>query len=166
MNNPTDNRVTVHRWSARRRRVVWILAGIGCFGAAVALAVNAARDNLVFFYSPTQIAAHQAPHGRTFRIGGLVEKGSLHHGREALDIHFVVTDTAHSIPVTYHGVLPDMFAQGKGVVAQGTLGPDGVFHADQVLAKHDANYMPPNVASELQAARAARPPTVAGRGER
>lgn len=166
MNNPTENRRVVHRWSARRRRIAWILAGIGCLGAAVALAVNAARDNLVFFYSPSQIAAHQAPRGRTFRIGGLVEKGSLHHGREALDIQFMVTDTAHSIPVTYHGVLPDMFAQGKGVVAQGTLGADGVFHADQVLAKHDANYMPPNVASELRAARAARSPAIAAGGGR
>lgn len=156
----------VHRWSARRRRLAWILAGIGCLGVAAALIVNAARDNLVFFYSPTQIAAHQAPYGRTLRIGGLVEKGSLHHGREALDIRFVVTDTAHSIPVTYHGVLPDMFEQGKGVVAQGRLGPDGVFHADQVLAKHDANYMPPNVASELQAARAAKSPALARVGER
>jgi cytochrome c-type biogenesis protein CcmE len=164
MNSLTENRLVVRHWSARRRRFAWILAGVACLGVAIALIVNATRHNLVFFYSPTQIAAHQAPLGRMFRVGGLVEKGSLYHGSNALDIRFIVTDTAHSIPVAYRGVLPDMFEPGKGVVAQGRLGPDGVFHADQVLAKHDANYMPPNVASALQAARAAKSPaTVAGR---
>lgn len=163
MNHPAEKGPVTHRWSARRRRLAWVLGGVGCLGIAAALAVNAARHNLVFFYSPTQIAAHQAPYGRTFRIGGLVEKGSLH--RNALDIRFVVTDTSHSIPVTYRGVLPDMFEPGKGVVAQGRLDRSGVFHADQVLAKHDANYMPPDVRSELKAARAAQSPAIAAGGK-
>lgn len=164
MNRFADHRPAAHRWNARRRRLVWILAVFGCFGVAVVLIVNATRNNLVFFYSPTQVAERQAPYGRTFRIGGLVQMGSLHHEGDGVDIRFVVTDTAHSIPVVYHGVLPDMFEQGKGVVAQGRLGANGVFQADQVLAKHDADYMPPDAASALQAARATKANAVARGG--
>ena len=137
----------------QRRRLLIILGGMVCVGVALALILNATRNNLMFFYSPSQIAAHVAPHGRTFRVGGLVQPGSLQHATRGVTVRFVVTDTAHSIPIVYNGLLPDMFAQGKSVVVQGALRADGVFHADQVLAKHDANYMPPNVAQELRVAQ-------------
>lgn len=152
------NRLVERNWNSkpRRRRLLLILGGMACVGIALALILNATRNNLVFFYSPSQIAEHEAPHNRTFRVGGLVQRGSLQHSSQDVMVRFVVTDTAHSIPVVYKGVLPDMFEQGKGVVAQGVLGADGVFHADQVLAKHDANYMPPNVAQELRAAQSRR----------
>jgi cytochrome c-type biogenesis protein CcmE len=119
-------------------------------GAIAALVLNAFQSNLVFFYSPTQVAANEAPAGRTFRIGGLVEQGSIK--REGVKVHFVVTDTAKTIPVTFEGILPDLFKEGKGVVAQGQLS-DGVFVAREVLAKHDENYMPPEAAEALQRAQ-------------
>ena len=123
-----------------------VLVGVG---AITALVLNAFQSNLVFFYSPTQVAAREAPQGRTFRLGGLVEPGSVK--REGLVVRFVVTDTAQSIPVRYEGILPDLFKEGKGVVAQGQL-HEGVFVAREVLAKHDENYMPPEAAQALQAA--------------
>ena len=125
-------------------------------GAVTALVLNAFQSNLVFFYSPTQIAANEAPLGRTFRLGGLVEKGSLQ--RDGLVVRFIVTDTVKSIPVRYEGILPDLFKEGKGVVAQGQL-QDGTFHAREVLAKHDENYMPPEAAQALKDARPTTPPT-------
>ena len=136
-----------------------IAVGLAALAGAAALILNAFRSNLVFFFSPSQIAAKEAPLEKTFRVGGMVEKGSLKRQADGLTVTFIVTDTAKSIPVTYTGILPDLFKEGKGVVAQGRLGPDGTFHASEVLAKHDENYMPPEAAhamSKAQAEKAAR----------
>jgi cytochrome c-type biogenesis protein CcmE len=141
----------------RARRGLAIVCGVAALGIASALVLNAFRSNLVFFFSPTQIAANEAPRGHAFRLGGLVEAGSLRRSPNSLTVHFVVTDLAKKIPVAYTGLLPDLFTEGKGVVAQGRLGADGVFHADQVLAKHDENYMPPEAAQALANARVAKP---------
>jgi len=128
---------------ARHRRFAWIGAGLLALGGAAALVLNAFQSNLVFFFTPSQVVAKEAPQSRPFRIGGLVETGSLQRDPNSLTVRFRVTDTARTIPVTYTGLLPDLFREGKGVVAQGTLGSDGAFHATEVLAKHDENYMPP-----------------------
>jgi len=142
-----------------RHRKIAIAAGIVLvLGAVVALVLNAFQSNLVFFYSPTQVAAKEAPQGRTFRLGGLVEKGSLQ--RDGLVVRFVVTDTVQSIPVRYEGILPDLFKEGKGVVAQGQL-QGGTFVAREVLAKHDENYMPPEAAQALKAAAQTSAPAAA-----
>jgi cytochrome c-type biogenesis protein CcmE len=141
---------------ARTRRLGWILGGLAVLAVAAALILNAFQSNLVFFFTPTQVAAREAPQGRPFRVGGLVEAGSLKRESSSLTVHFRVTDTAQTIPVTYTGLLPDLFKEGKGVVAQGTLGPDGVFHASEVLAKHDENYMPPAAADAVKQAHEAR----------
>ena len=127
-----------------------IAGGVAALGIAAALVLSAFQKNLVFFFTPTQVAAHEAPQGRTFRIGGLVVPGSLKRQSDGVTVQFVVTDTAKSIPVVYKGILPDLFREGKGVVTQGRLGPDGVFQASEVLAKHDENYMPPEVAEALE----------------
>ena len=139
----------------RYKRLGWILGGLAVLGVAAALVLSAFRSNLVFFYTPTQIATNEAPQGRPFRVGGLVEPGSLARESNSLTVRFRVTDTAQSIPVTYTGLLPDLFKEGKGVVAQGRLGPDGVFHATEVLAKHDENYMPPAAADAVKKAHEA-----------
>ncbi|NDE42615.1 MAG: cytochrome c maturation protein CcmE, partial [Betaproteobacteria bacterium] len=110
-------------------------------------------SNMVFFFSPTQVLANEAPRERSFRIGGLVQEGSLQREAQGLTIRFVVTDLAKTVPVTYTGLLPDLFKEGKGVVAQGRLDADGVFRAEQVLAKHDENYMPPEAAAALKKAK-------------
>jgi cytochrome c-type biogenesis protein CcmE len=131
---------------------------IGIAGVALAIAatlvLNAFQKNLVFFFSPTQVAAKEAPEGRSFRVGGLVEVGSVKRQPDGVTVNFVVTDTAHSIPVSYHGVLPDLFKEGKGVVTQGKLDGNGVFVASEVLAKHDENYMPPEAADAVKKAHA------------
>jgi cytochrome c-type biogenesis protein CcmE len=127
-----------------------VLGVLAAVGVAVALVLNAFNSNLVFFYTPSQIAAKEAPQGRTFRIGGLVQAGSL--VRDGVTVRFTVTDTLKNVTVRYEGVLPDLFKEGKGVVAQGQLGADGVFAAREVLAKHDENYMPPEAADALQRA--------------
>jgi cytochrome c-type biogenesis protein CcmE len=137
----------------RTRRGLAIVAGLATLGVASMLVLNAFQSNLVFFFSPSQIAANEAPRDRSFRIGGLVEEGSLKRDAQSLTITFVVTDMAQRIPVSYTGMLPDLFKEGKGVVAQGKLGSDGVFRAEQVLAKHDENYMPPEAAEALEKAR-------------
>jgi cytochrome c-type biogenesis protein CcmE len=137
----------------RHRRFAWIAAGLAAIGIAIALVLSAFQSNLVFFFSPTQVAAHEAPQGRAFRIGGLVEAGSLVREPDSLTVRFRVTDTARTIPVVYTGLLPDLFKEGKGVVAQGTLGADGTFHATEVLAKHDENYMPPEAKAALEQAQ-------------
>ena len=137
----------------RTRRALAIVAGLGTLGVAVMLVLNAFQSNLVFFFSPSQIAANEAPRDRAFRIGGLVEEGSIKRDGQSLTVQFVVTDMAQRVPVSYTGLLPDLFKEGKGVVAQGKLGADGVFRADQVLAKHDENYMPPEAAEALEKAR-------------
>ena len=141
----------------RHKRALGITCGLAALGVAVALVLNAFNSNLVFFFSPTQVSANEAPLGRSFRIGGLVEEGSIKREAKGLTTAFVVTDLAKTIPVTYTGLLPDLFKEGKGVVAQGKLGADGIFRADQVLAKHDENYMPPEAADALAKAKAGAP---------
>ena len=141
----------------RSKRLIAIACGLTALGVATALVLNAFNSNLVFFFSPTQVAANEAPQGRSFRVGGLVEMGSIKREPQGLTTRFVVTDLAKTIPVTYTGLLPDLFKEGKGVVAQGKLGPDGVFRAEQVLAKHDENYMPPEAADALAKAKAGAP---------
>ena len=131
---------------------MWIVGGLAALGVAAALVLNAFRSNLVFFFTPTQVAANEVPRDRAFRVGGLVESGSVQRDKDALTVRFRVTDTASTIPVVYTGILPDLFREGKGVVAQGKMGPDGAFHATEVLAKHDENYMPPEAADALKKA--------------
>lgn len=134
----------------RRRRLYAVLAIVAGVGAAAALATIAFQDNLLYFYDPSQVAAGEAPTGRTFRIGGMVTEGSLERTEGTLAIRFVVTDFQHSIPVHYEGLLPDLFREGQGVIAHGKLQPSGVFVADEILAKHDEKYMPPEVARSLK----------------
>ena len=134
----------------RHKRIIFICCSLVALGLATWLVLGAFRNNLVFFFSPTQIATKEAPVGRTFRIGGLVENGSLKRDLDGLTIRFTVTDTANTIPVVYKGILPDLFKEGRGCVAQGKVGSDGVFYADQIMAKHDENYMPPEAAKALE----------------
>jgi cytochrome c-type biogenesis protein CcmE len=139
----------------RHKRMALIVVGLAILGIAATLVLNAFRSNLVFFFTPTQVVAHEAPQGRNFRIGGLVEKGSIQRQPDGVTVRFVVTDTAKSVPVAFTGILPDLFKEGKGVVAQGKLGADGVFLASEVLAKHDENYMPPEAADAVERANKA-----------
>ena len=134
----------------RHKRLAIIGGIVAAVGIAAALVLNAFQSNLVFFYSPSQVAAREAPVGRTFRLGGLVKAGSLQ--RDGVQVNFQVTDTVQTIPVRFQGILPDLFKEGKGVVAQGQIGADGVFVAREVLAKHDENYMPPEAADALKRA--------------
>jgi len=138
----------------RHKRFAWIALGVLALGVATALVLTAFNRNLVFFFTPSQVAANEAPVGRTFRIGGMVVPGSVK--RQGIEIRFAVTDTAKTIPVVYRGQLPDLFREGKGVVAQGNLGADGLFTAREVLAKHDENYMPPDAAHALEQAKKAQ----------
>jgi cytochrome c-type biogenesis protein CcmE len=138
----------------RHKRFALLGGLVAAVGVAVALVLNAFQSNLVFFYSPTQVAANEAPTGRTFRVGGLVEPGSVKV--DGTQVQFVVTDSAKHVPVRYQGILPDLFKEGKGVVAQGQL-QDGVFVAREVLAKHDENYMPPEAADALAKAQHGNP---------
>jgi cytochrome c-type biogenesis protein CcmE len=136
----------------RTKRAAWIVAGLAAAGLAATLVLNAFQSNLVFFFTPSQVAAHEAPHDRAFRIGGLVEAGSVVREKDALTVRFKVTDTVQTVPVVFTGILPDLFREGKGVVAQGRIGADGIFQAREVLAKHDENYMPPEAAEALKRA--------------
>ncbi len=138
----------------RHKRLAVAGGVVVAVGAAAALVLNAFQSNLVFFYSPSQIAAHEAPEARTFRLGGMVRQGTLK--RDGIRADFIVTDTAKEIPVRFEGILPDLFKEGKGVVAQGQL-KDGVFIAREVLAKHDENYMPPEAAEALKRAQQGNP---------
>ena len=147
----------------RHKRLAAIAAGLALLAIAVGLVLYAFQSNLVFFFSPTQVAAGEAPRDRAFRIGGLVQSGSVKREPGALKVQFVVTDTAHSIPVAYSGSLPDLFREGKGVVAQGRVGADGVFHASEVLAKHDENYMPPDAAHAVEQAQKAGKTVIMGK---
>jgi len=140
----------------RHKRIAFIVAAVAGLAIAAALALSAFQSNLVFFFSPTQVAAKEAPVGRTFRVGGLVETNSVKRDNDGLTVRFTVTDTAQSIPVVYRGILPDLFKEGKGCVAQGRVGSDGVFYADQVLAKHDENYMPPEAGQAIDKAKHAK----------
>ena len=135
----------------KQRRLAFAITLLLAGGGAAALAVYALQDNILFFYSPSDIAAHpeKVPEGRAFRIGGLVEKGSVKR-EQGLEVHFVVTDGKNAVPVDYSGVLPDLFREGQGVVAMGTRSSSGVFLAREVLAKHDEKYMPPEVVDALK----------------
>ena len=140
----------------RHKRITLIVLGVALLGGAAALVLNAFQSNLVFFFSPSQIAANEAPRGKAFRIGGMVETGSVVRANDGLTVQFNVTDTAKVVPVTFTGILPDLFKEGKGVVAQGRLGPGGMFLATEVLAKHDENYMPPDAARAIEQAQKAQ----------
>ena len=140
----------------RHKRIAFIAVGLAGLSIAAYLVANAFRNNLVFFFSPTQVAAKEAPINRTFRVGGLVQEGTLKRDPDGLTVRFIVTDTAQSIPVVYKGILPDLFKEGRGCVAQGKLGNDGVFRAEQVLAKHDENYMPPEAGQAIDKAKHAQ----------
>lgn len=137
----------------RHRKLTIIIMSVAALGLAATLVLDAFQSNLVFFFSPSQVAANEAPKGKSFRIGGLVEEGSVKRESDGVTVNFVVTDTAKVIPVVYTGILPDLFKEGKGVVAQGKLSSDGIFRADEVLAKHDENYMPPEAADALEQAK-------------
>jgi cytochrome c-type biogenesis protein CcmE len=137
----------------RQKRLAFIVGGVASLGIATALVLNAFQSNLVFFFTPSQIAAGEAPKDRTFRIGGMVKAGSVQ--RKDLTVNFVVTDTVRETPVTYTGILPDLFREAKGVVAQGRLNAEGLFVANEVLAKHDENYMPPEAQHAVDQARKA-----------
>jgi cytochrome c-type biogenesis protein CcmE len=142
----------------RHKRLAIAAGVVLVIGAAAALILNAFQSNLVFFFSPSQIASKEAPVGRTFRLGGLVVAGSVK--RDGVAVDFKVTDTAQTVPVHFEGILPDLFKEGKGVVAQGKL-QDGVFVAKEVLAKHDENYMPPEAAEALKNAAKSNEKTAA-----
>jgi cytochrome c-type biogenesis protein CcmE len=137
----------------RHKRVIFICVCLAAIGLATWLVLGAFRQNLVFFFSPTQVAAKEAPTNKAFRIGGLVQNGTLKRDGDGLTVRFSVTDTATSIPVVYKGILPDLFKEGRGCVAQGRIGSDGTFYADQIMAKHDENYMPPEAARALDQAK-------------
>jgi len=133
----------------RHKRIALIVGGLAILGIAAMLVLNAFQSNLVFFFSPTQVAAGEAPTGKSFRIGGMVKEGSLERQPDGITLRFVVTDTDKEMTVAYQGILPDLFREGKGVVAQGKLGDGGLFTASEVLAKHDENYMPPEAAKAV-----------------
>jgi cytochrome c-type biogenesis protein CcmE len=139
----------------RQKRFALIGLGLLVLAVTTVLVLNAFQSNLVFFFTPTQVANGEVPKGRSFRIGGMVEDGSVRREGDGLTVHFVVTDLAQRVPVTFKGILPDLFKEGKGAVAQGQLGADGTFLASEVLAKHDENYMPPEAAEALAKAKAA-----------
>ena len=139
----------------RHKRIALIVGGLVILGAVVALVLNAFQSNLVFFFSPTQVAAGEAPKGKPFRIGGMVKEGSIQREPDGVTLRFVVTDTEKEMDVLYKGILPDLFKEGKGAVAQGRIGEDGVFVASEVLAKHDENYMPPEAQAAVDQAHSA-----------
>jgi cytochrome c-type biogenesis protein CcmE len=139
-------------FTPRAKRFIWVAVGIAILATAATLVLRAFNSNLVFFFTPSEVTANKAPKDRTFRIGGLVTAGSVKRNPDGLTVAFTVTDTVQTIPVSYTGILPDLFKEGKGVVAQGRIGGDGVFKASEVLAKHDENYMPPEAAEALKRA--------------
>ena len=141
---------------ARTKTFLLIIGGIAIFSAAVGLVLFALKNNVSLYFTPTQVFNKEAPQGRNFRIGGLVEAGSLKREKDGLTSHFVITDLQKTMPVTYKGILPDLFKEGKGVVAQGKLQADNVFYAEEVLAKHDENYMPPEAKDALDKAAKAK----------
>jgi len=137
----------------RRKRLIWVSAMVLGIGIAAGLVLNAFQKNLLFFFTPSQVIAGEAPRGHVFRVGGLVTKGSVQREPGSLQVRFKVTDTAHTVEVHYAGILPDLFREGQGIVAKGRLTDSGVFEASEVLAKHDENYMPPEVHDALKAAQ-------------
>jgi cytochrome c-type biogenesis protein CcmE len=137
----------------RHKRLAMIAGGLAALALAAAFVLAAFRENLVFFYTPSQVAANEVPQGQAFRIGGMVVPGSIQRQPDGVTVQFVVTDTAKNVRVSYRGILPDLFREGKGVVTQGKLGGDGLFLASDVLAKHDENYMPPAAADAIRQAQ-------------
>jgi cytochrome c-type biogenesis protein CcmE len=137
----------------RHKRIGLVVFGLCGLATAVGLALSAFNENLLFFFSPSQVVAGEATGARSVRVGGLVEVGSLRRGPDGLTEYFTITDTAHSLPIVYTGILPDLFKEGRGCVAQGKVGADGIFHAELVLAKHDENYMPVEAAQSIEQAR-------------
>ena len=135
----------------KHRRLAAVLIGLTALAGATALVLSAFQDNIMLFYSPSDLAEKPPEAARPFRIGGLVEEGSLHRVDDGVSVEFRITDLAESVPVTYTGILPDLFREGQGVVAEGSLSESGVFQAREVLAKHDETYMPPEVAEALKA---------------
>ncbi len=142
----------------RQKRALYIVIAITAVGLAVGLVLNALKDNVSLYFTPTQVYNKEAPLDRSFRIGGLVEEGSIQRENDGLTVHFMITDMKQKLPVVYKGILPDLFKEGKGVVAQGKMEADGIMHAAEVLAKHDENYMPPEAADALKKAGAASAP--------
>ncbi len=143
----------------RQKRLMWIVTGLALVGAAVGLVLFALKNNVSLYFTPTQVYNKEAPQSRNFRIGGLVEKGSVKRDSDGLGVRFSITDTVKTMQVAYKGILPDLFKEGKGVVAQGKLDSDNVFHAEEVLAKHDENYMPPEAADAVKKAQASKAAT-------
>jgi cytochrome c-type biogenesis protein CcmE len=141
-----------NKMKPRQKRFMFIAIALAALSVAVGLVLYALRGNVNLYFTPTQVFNHEVPQGRSFRIGGLVEEGSIKRDKDGLTVNFVITDTNNKIPVTYKGILPDLFKEGKGVVAQGKVEADGVMHAEEVLAKHDENYMPPEAADALKKA--------------
>ena len=141
----------------RKKRLLVIVAILAGVGIAVSLALSALKENINLFYTPTQIASGEAPRDTRIRAGGMVEKGSLQRSADSLDVTFVVTDFNKSVTITYRGILPDLFREGQGIVALGKLNADGVVIADEVLAKHDEKYMPPEVTKALKESGQAAP---------
>lgn len=137
----------------RHKRLILVLVALALLGLGATFVLKAFRSNLVFFYTPTEVFAGQVPQGQAFRIGGMVLEDSLQRNEDGVTVRFAVTDTMENVPVQYTGILPDLFQEGKGVVAQGRMDKQGIFVADQVLAKHDENYMPPEAAEALEKAR-------------
>lgn len=138
----------------RQKRLVFVVIAVAGLAIAAGMVLKALKGNLAYFFSPTQVVSKEAPIDKNLRLGGLVEEGSLQREDDGLTVHFLVTDLVETVPVVYTGILPDLFREGQGVVAQGRLSADGVFHADEVLAKHDATYMPPEVAEMLENSQA------------
>ena len=145
----------------RKKKFVFIIIALVALSAAVGLVLYALKDNVSLYFTPTQVYNKEAPQGRSFRIGGLVEEGSVKRQKDGLTVHFTITDQVRGMPVVYKGILPDLFKEGKGVVAQGKLETDNVFHAEEVLAKHDENYMPPEAADALAKAAKSQTPVSA-----
>ncbi len=141
---------------ARNKRLMFVVVGLCGLGIAAALVLSAFNQNLVFFYSPTQVKNNEAPVNRAFRLGGLVKEGSVQRQADGLTVNFLVTDNAETIEVQYKGILPDLFKEGQGMVAQGKIGDSGRFVATEVLAKHDETYMPPEVAKALEKGKASK----------
>ncbi|QNN55658.1 cytochrome c maturation protein CcmE [Diaphorobacter ruginosibacter] len=136
----------------RQRRLIWVLLGLLLAGTAITLVLRALNSNVMFFYSPSQVQAGEVPRDAAFRLGGLVEQGSLRRSPDGMQVNFIVTDQVQRVPVAYQGLLPDLFKEGKGVVVSGRLHGTGQFRASEVLAKHDENYMPPEAAHALEQA--------------
>jgi cytochrome c-type biogenesis protein CcmE len=146
----------------RRRTLTLIIILMVGVGAATGLTLYAMRQNLLYYYTPSEVYAGEAPQGRMFRVGGLVVDGSVKRKPDGVTVRFALTDTGKTIPVIYTGLLPDLFREGQGIIAHGRVGADGVFRAEEVLAKHDENYMPPEVAESIKAAGGSHPAYIPG----